>query len=209
MHQRLHPRPGATRRRSTARWSSCPTDAEIDERHAAGQGLTSPELAVLRRLREDHARRATCSTPASADEPWYGVAAARLLPARCSVERFGDRLDGHPLRREIVATTLVNDLVNRGGITFVFRACEETGATPVEIARAYAVVREVFGLRDFWDRIEALDALVPTAAQTALYLECRRLLDRATRWLLQARRTSIDVQAEIEHFAPVAARRIR
>jgi len=179
-----------------------PTDADIDARHAAREGLTSPELSVLvayskLTLSED------LMTTGIADEPWAEQLLRGYFPPLI-VNRYGDRLDGHRLRREIVVSSLVNDMINRGGITFLFRACEETGAAPVEVARAFAVVREIFGLPQIWDRIEALDALVPTSAQTALSLECRRLLDRATRWLLQERRAAVDVLAEIEHFAPVA-----
>jgi glutamate dehydrogenase len=42
---------------------------------------------------------------------------------------------------------------------------------------------------------------VPTAAQTGLYLEFRRLLDRAARWFLTTRPTTLDISAEIERFA--------
>jgi glutamate dehydrogenase len=98
---------------------------------------------------------------------------------------------------------VVNRIINRGGITFVFRAMEETGATPVEIARAHTVAREVFALDEFWERVAELDNRVPVRAQSDLYLESRRLLDRATRWLLQSRRSLLDVAAEIEHFAQV------
>ena len=48
------------------------------------------------------------------------------------------------------------------------------------------VCREVFGLADYVREVEALDNVVPTAAQTALYLEFRRLLDRSVRWFLTA-----------------------
>ena len=78
-------------------------------------------------------------------------------------------------------------MVNRGGITFAFRAEEETGATPEQVARAFVVCREVFGLADYVREVEALDNVVPTAAQTALYLEFRRLLDRSVRWFLTSR----------------------
>ena len=97
-------------------------------------------------------------------------------------------------------------MVNRGGISFAFRASEETGASPVEVARAYTVAREVFALPDFWDRVEALDNLVPTAAQCALFLESRRLLDRATRWVLTSRGGRVDVEGEIDRFRKEIAR---
>ena len=61
-------------------------------------------------------------------------------------ERFADDLAHHPLHREIVTTVVVNDMINRSGTTFVHRAVEETGAEVTQIARAYMIVREVFGL---------------------------------------------------------------
>ncbi len=115
-------------------------------------------------------------------------------------------LDAHPLREEIITCVAVNDMVNHGGMTYEFRAMEETGAGPAEVLRAYTVVREVFALPDFWTRVEALDGLVPTAAQTAMLLEARRLLDRGTRWILQSRGGTLDVLGEIERFRDDVAR---
>jgi glutamate dehydrogenase len=180
-----------------------PSDKEIDARFAAGLGFTSPEFSVLVAYSKMTLKYELLGSGLP-DEAYFRSVARRYFPPPV-VERYGDRIDSHPLRREIVTTGVVNDLVNRGGITFVYRASEETGATPVEVARAVAVVREVFQLPEYWARVEGLDNLVPTVAQTALYLECRRLLDRATRWLLQSRRTLLDVEAEIEHFASVAS----
>ncbi len=180
-----------------------PRDDEIEERFAARLGLTSPELSVLVAYAKMTLKNEVLGSGLP-DEPYFRGVARRYFPPAL-VERHGDRIDAHPLRREIVATGVVNELINRGGITFVFRSAEETGATPVEAARAATVVREVFDLPGFWRRVEAIDNLVPTTAQTALYLECRRLLDRATRWLLQSRRALLDVEAEIAHFAAVAA----
>jgi glutamate dehydrogenase len=129
----------------------------------------------------------------------------RYFPRRLVAEHL-DRLTSHPLQREIITTTVVNNLVNRAGMTFVFRAQEETGASPVEIVRGYTVVREVFGLEAYWAAIEEQDNRLPTDVQTILYLEGRRLLDRCTRWLVQTRRASIDVAREVEHFGPDVVR---
>ena len=78
-------------------------------------------------------------------------------------------------------------MVNRGGITFAFRAEEETGATPEQVARAFVVCREVFDLTAYVRGGGGAGQRGPTGAQTALYLEFRRLLDRAVRWFLQNR----------------------
>ncbi len=175
-----------------------PTKAEIAQRESAGQGLTSSELAVLAAYSKI-TLTATVLDSDLPDDPWFAAALRRYFPDLL-VQKLGDRLANHPLRREIVTTWVSNDLVNRGGMTFVFRLQEETGASHVEAVRAYTVVREVFRLGDFWDAIEALDNQLPTSVQSMLYLEARRLLDRSTRWLVQQRRASIDIAAEVEHF---------
>jgi glutamate dehydrogenase len=175
-----------------------PTKAEIAQRESAGQGLTSSELAVLAAYSKI-TLTATVLDSDLPDDPWFAAALTRYFPDLL-VQKLGDRLASHPLRREIITTWVSNDLVNRGGMTFVFRLQEETGASHVEAVRAYTVVREVFRLGDFWDAIEALDNQLPTSVQSMLYLEARRLLDRSTRWLVQQRRASIDVAAEVEHF---------
>jgi glutamate dehydrogenase len=114
-------------------------------------------------------------------------------------------MERHRLRREIITTTLVNEVVNRSGTSFVYRAMEETGASAADVIRAYVVVRDVYRLGDLWLAVEALDNRVPVAAQTAAYLGSRRLLDRAVRWLLQNRRSPLDVPGEIAALRPGVA----
>ncbi len=181
-----------------------PTDAEIDARHALGEGLSSPEFAVLLAYAKITLTDDLLET-AIADEPWFARVLRGYFPTPLS-QKYDGILDTHPLRRQIITTVVVNDMVNRGGITFAYRAGEETGAGPVEVTRAYTVAREVFALPDFWTRIEALDNQVPTAAQCALFLESRRLLDRATRWVLTSRGGRVDVEAEIARFRDEVAR---
>ncbi len=176
-----------------------PHDLEIETRFAAGLGLTSPEFSVLVAYSKMTLKHQLLGSSLP-DEPYFRSLAQRYFPPPITVQ-YGDRIEAHPLRREIVTTSVVNDMINRAGITFVYRSSEETGATPVEVARVFSVVREVFELPKFWAQVEALDNQIPTVAQTALYLECRRLTDRATRWMLQSRRSLVDVDAEIQHFA--------
>jgi glutamate dehydrogenase len=73
---------------------------------------------------------------------------------------------------------------------------EESGASAADVIRAYVVVRDVYGLPDLWTAAEKLDNQVPTSAQTLVFLESRRLLDRAVRWLVSTRRSPLDVAGE-------------
>ena len=105
-----------------------------------------------------------------------------------------------------MATRLVNEVVNRAGTSFVFRAVEETGAPVAEVIRAYVIVREVYGLTELWRAIEALNGSITVQAQVAVQLANRRLLDRAVRWLVVNRRLPLDVPAEIARLRPGVTR---
>ncbi|MCU0295939.1 MAG: NAD-glutamate dehydrogenase [Candidatus Nanopelagicales bacterium] len=178
-----------------------PGDEQITERIKQGRGLSSPELSVLLAWSKIALTDDLMATNVDAD-PWAQEALAEYFPPDLR-SRYENRLDEHPLRKEIVITMLANDIVNHGGITFVHRVVEETGASVEEIARAYVAVRQIFDLDGVWEEIQALDRVAPTAAQNALYLEIRRLLDRSVRWVLTTRGGVLDVAKLIDDVHPV------
>jgi glutamate dehydrogenase len=110
----------------------------------------------------------------------------------------------HRLCRQIIATQVVNNMLHGGGTTFAFRLHEETGAPASQIARAYACAREIFEMRPLWDEIEALDCKCDAGVQTELLLEGRRLVERASRWLLGNRPRQLDIASTVQHFRPGA-----
>src|SRR6202007_1255715 len=109
-------------------------------------------------------------------------------------ERYGAQMRVHRLRREIIATVVASQLVDRGGTTFAFRLAEETGATTSQLARAFAVAREGFEMRSFWAEVEALDNEIEAGTQLQMLIEGRRLVERATRWLVRAYPHAIDIE---------------
>lgn len=178
-----------------------PTDAVIDERFADGLGLKSPEFSVLVAYAKLALKEDLLPTELP-DDPWFQQTLVDYFPPALR-EQFASELAQHPLRREIVTNSVVNSMVNRGGITFAFRAMEETGATPEQIARAFVVCREIFDLPSFVREIEALDNVVSTEVQSQLYLEFRRLIDRSIRWFLTSRPSHLDVAGEVARFGSV------
>ncbi|MEU2614942.1 NAD-glutamate dehydrogenase [Micromonospora sp. NPDC007271] len=179
-----------------------PPDEELAVRTESG--LTAPEFAVLLAYVKIALEREIVGEGLP-DEEWTNEILVNYFPTPLR-ERFADRMGRHRLRRDIVTTVLVNEAINWGGISFVFRAVEETAASAADVLRAYVVVREVFGLRDLWKAIEELDNKVSPELQTNLSLDTRRLLDRAVRWLVTNRRSPIDVPGEIARLRDGVAR---
>ncbi len=177
-----------------------PSDAEISRRNKEGLGLVSPEFSVLVAYAKLYLKNQLIATSLP-DDPWFAETLAGYFP-KALRGKYADQIAAHPLRREIITNSVANSMVNRGGITFAYRAGEETGASPEQVARAYVVCREIFDLAGYVRQVEATDNVVTTAAQTALYLEFRRLIDRSVRWFLTSRPAVLDIAAEVARFRP-------
>ncbi len=183
-----------------------PSHQQIHARLAAGEGLTSPELSVLLAYVKSGLSAAMLAGSLP-DDRAYAAGLPDYFPAGMRDGSPGAlaAITAHPLAREIVTTETVNEMVNRAGISYAFRLEEEMAATPEDAIRAYTITRDVFGLRAVWKAVAALDNKVPAETQDILILRARRLLDRATRWLLTRRPQPLDVEAEIARYAaPVA-----
>ncbi len=186
-------------RKLRRRLETLPGDKEIAERRAGGVGLTSPEFAVLlARTKIDAAQEVLDSS--LPDDAYLHSALVKYFPEQL---RHGHEQDmaAHPLRREIITTVVVNDMVDQSGITFMFRLNEETGASGPDITRAWLVAREVFDMPSFWAQVQRLDGVVNVNTQIALLLEGRKLTERAARWLLHNRRSPFGIQDTIDFFA--------
>ncbi|WP_030666798.1 NAD-glutamate dehydrogenase [Streptomyces cellulosae] len=176
-----------------------PTDRQIRERLNTGQGLTSPETAVLLAYTKITVAEELLHTSLP-DDPYLRGLLHAYFPAALR-EKFGDRIDGHPLHREITTTVLVNDTVNTGGTTYLHRLREETGASLEEIVRAQTAARAIFRSGVVWDAVEALDNAVEAGVQTRIRLHSRRLVERGTRWLLNNRPQPLRLAETVDFFA--------
>jgi glutamate dehydrogenase len=160
-----------------------PPPAEIASRQTAGRGMTRPELAVLlsySKIALLHDLLASTVPDEPALEP---LLLAYFPPALAS--RYADDIRGHRLRREIIATTLTNQIVNRLGAASPQRMADETARPVAEIAHAFTIARAVLGLPDIWQQIDALDGKIGGQLQLELYSRTQDALAHATRWFMR------------------------
>ncbi len=176
-----------------------PGDREIAERRSAGTGLVIPEFSVLLAQTKIASAQEVLAS-ALPDDGCLRRVLVDYFPTPLR-QKYAAGMAEHRLHREIITTAVVNDMVDRSGITFAFRLNEETGASVPEITAAWLVARAVFDMPGFWSQVEALDGKVDTGVQILALLEGRKLTERAARWLLNFRRPPFDVQATIDFFA--------
>ncbi|MFN8851264.1 MAG: NAD-glutamate dehydrogenase [Inhella sp.] len=179
-----------------------PDDEEIAQRRNAGGALTTPERAVLMAYSKlwlfDELMDSNLL-----EDAWVGTALLRYFPAqlRGSMATYIPR---HPLKREIIATHVLNSMVNRVGATYAHRLAEQTGSRPAQVVRAYLLAREVFGQVGIWEQVERLDNRVPDATQAELLIEEGQLTARATAWFLRWRGLAEPMQGSIDRLRPAA-----
>ena len=177
-----------------------PNDDEISDRAVQNRGLTRPELSVITAYGK-MVLKDQLNIPALTDNPYHGKLLISAFPPVLR-ERFAEQMQQHPLRAEIIATKLTNNMVNDMGANFVYRMQEETGADIVEITNAYSIVKGVFSIGQLWQDIESLDNKVDAKVQLAMLESARRLMRRGTRWYIRHGDNCNDIQQCIEKYQP-------
>jgi glutamate dehydrogenase len=175
-----------------------PSDAELADRKARGQGLTRPELAIL--LSYDKIRLYQQLLESDVPEdPYLSKELMRYFPLPLH-EKYAANMQRHRLKREIIATVVTNSTINRMGATFMMRMQEDTGQGPAAIAKAYTAAREIIDARDLWAQLEALDSKVAEDTQMDAIRQIWSLLRHLTRWLLNRPGGSLDIAANVERY---------
>ena len=160
-----------------------PNALALAEREARGEPLTRAEIGVL--LAYAKIVLLTDIVASSVpDERHFERDLIAYFPARMA-KKYAAEIDGHRLRREIIARVVANDLVNRGGPAFVSRLQDLTGRTAADVVRAFTIARDGYGLPSLYAEIDALDTRVDGQKQLELYAAVGRLVDAGTVWFLK------------------------
>ncbi len=176
-----------------------PTSREVRRRIDRGEGMSVPELSVLLAWTKIVLADELIDSDLP-DDPYCHVDLVGYFPTQLK-EGFETSIASHPLRREIIVTQVVNDLVNGAGMTFWPRLAGETGATPEELTRANFVAREIFGSLPLREELQTYDNQLDAGCQTRMRIEMRTLVERASRWLVNNRRPPLDSQGTVDYFS--------
>jgi glutamate dehydrogenase len=141
---------------------SLPDSRTLQERARAGEGLYRPELAILLAYTKMGLYRRILETDFT-DEASFQHFLLDYFPTALK-ERYPDKINKHPLRREIIATQFTNIVVDLLGMTFVHRKIQDTGATPIQVIRAGLAALEIVEARQIVDKLTTLDNQVPSEA---------------------------------------------
>jgi glutamate dehydrogenase len=173
-----------------------PSEAELVARTRRQQGLTRPEIAVLLAHSKNVVRTELLASDVP-DHPGFADLLRDYFPASLR-DRFAEWIPGHRLAREIVATVLANDVINRMGPGFVLRMEERFGAGTPQVALALATVEAVLDLDACWQEVSAVK--LPADGQLRVLRRIQDCLERAASWFVRRRGLALDPTAEQERL---------
>lgn len=159
-----------------------PDDMALAEMEATKTPFTRPEYAVIMAYAKIYLYKEVLKSDI-VNDPYFEGHLLSYFPKKL---RFGFTQDilAHPLRSEIMATLVINDVINRTGSALVNEIFEKTGRSYKDILRAYFVATEVFEFPKIWSEIEEYDGRLEASKQTRLYKDLRQVLRRMMLWLL-------------------------
>ncbi|MGF1477028.1 MAG: NAD-glutamate dehydrogenase [Geminicoccaceae bacterium] len=178
--------------------SVLPDDESLSERRQADLGLTRPELSELMA----HAKNALYTDILASDLPDEPHLEGDLIDyfPKPLAKQFAPQIKTHQLRREIIATTITNSLVNIGLDVMVGEIQESTGRETPDIARAFMIARDAFELDELWQEIQALAPEIDAAEQIGMLKRCRSVAVQGTAWFLTHLPRDADIAQAVARF---------
>ena len=175
-----------------------PSDKELAERMANGQGLTRPELAILLAYTKIYVKKEILKSDLP-DNDYINQIVVTAFPDSIR-QTWISRMHNHRLKKDIIATQLGNKVVNHMGFVFIYRMQIETGATVDEIIRAYIIASESFETEELQQITDSLESKISMREQFEILGNIRKLINLSTRWFLHENYHTKNLQSTIEHF---------
>jgi len=175
-----------------------PDDQSLADRQAHGQGLTRPELCVIMAYAKI-ALSSELANSALVQDSYFDKMLFDYFPKPMQ-KSYAAEIAAHPLRRDIIATLIANDVVNRGGLTFVNRLQDKTGRSLETIIRGYIVLRDGFGVARLYQSIDALDNNIAGKVQNRLASTIPNMLFRTTGWMVRNSDVTLPLKAQVSRI---------
>jgi glutamate dehydrogenase len=176
-----------------------PSREALSERHARYAGLTRPELALVTAYTKIDLVKRLEDSPIVDDAYLVGRFLVPYFPASMT-ERFSAAIPGHRLRRELIATRLVNEAVDRMGSTFVFSIVRDHGVEADSAVRAWLIASDVIALPERAERIRRGEPEISADAELQSFLALERAGRSATAWALRNFEPAIAIGAAADRF---------
>lgn len=170
---------------------------DLKARFESGKYLTRPELAVLLAYSKMDVYQSLLDSELPSNT-FLNTEIENYFPALIK-NSYPQAVLAHPLRAEIIATQVTNNMVGVMGADFHLGMGELTGSSVAQITSCYIAARTILDTPALIDTIQALDNTVAATVQIQCLTRVAKCLEASIVWLLANTETPLTI-------APVVAR---
>ena len=178
-----------------------PSKSEIEKLQHNKQALTRPQLSVMLAYAKMEIYNALLQSDLTSDR-YFEKDLFSYFPTILQ-QKLAYEINNHQLRKEIIATQITNFVINRVGITFVGRICQDSGFNISEVVKCLIIAYDSFRLNESWLKIEELDGKIALDLQMSMFLSANKLLERSIMWLLH-NQIKGDISSAVLRFQTIA-----
>jgi glutamate dehydrogenase len=160
-----------------------PSEEDIERRIEKKVGLTRPEIAVLVSHTKLYLYEQILASTLP-ESPFLHHYLMDYFPQPLQ-EGYASFIEQHPLKRELIATSEANFLVNRLGTTFFFELERRSGKPLIKLMELFVQFRGAWRLEDYWVRIEALEGSLSYQVQNHLFSLLILFSEKVLEWILK------------------------
>jgi glutamate dehydrogenase len=160
-----------------------PDEEALEQGLARNQSLTRPELSVLLAYSKISLYEKILASTLP-DKTFYRSWFQGYFP-KIIQEQFAKAILSHPLRREITATILANEIINHVGPAFIHEIIQTSGINEIDVVEAFFLACHVLELPKLWNKINNLDLLMVEDVQTQVLLDMNQSLKQIVLWFLR------------------------
>ena len=176
-----------------------PSDEEISQMSIQNRGLERPQLAVLFAYSKMHLHDKILNSDLLEDE--YCTQYLWKYFPQVMHERCAEEISDHFLKREIIATCITNELIDRMGCTFVDNIVENLGVAEREIIAVYMVIKECYSLQEIFAHLDSLEYTLNSNVLYKIAIKIQKFVIKIAYWFFRNYPTPINITLAIEEFA--------
>ena len=186
-------------KRMNRKLGTLPSDVELSTMSKNNEGLTRPEASViLAHIKLKLFDELVASNVQN--DSYLFTQLPKYFPTALQVS-MAERIENHPLKAEILATNIINEICNRMGSYFIDRVQQETHCSSIDAVKAFMVVKEVFNLQALWDGLESNEYLLDEALVCKELTLIRRHIEKSVLWIVRRHGKDINIQTLIDTYA--------
>src|SRR5207249_672892 len=116
--------------------------------------------------------------------------------------RFSSELGHHGLRHELVATSIVNEMIDLLGSVFLFDMMRDYDVAEDDGVRAFLIAEGVLDIRERAAKLKATAQELTAEAEIGAFLGLERAVRQACSWALTSPMEPVSLGEVIGHFKP-------